>query len=125
VSRHKRSRSLAKGVELSFAVPQVIAMRTARMLAAGVNPSARDRREFERMGTEKAQAFWESMNAMGLEMAKAQQRYALSAMLRWWSPWVTPWSAATSAAKILEKGLGPVHKRASANARRLRKARRS
>ena len=47
MSRYKRSRSLAKGVELSLAVPQVIAMRTARMLAAGVNPSARDRREFD------------------------------------------------------------------------------
>jgi len=110
---------------LSFAVPQVIAMRTARMLAAGVNPSARDRREFERMGTEKAQAFWESMSAMGLEMAKAQQRYALSAMRHWWAPWFAPWSAATSATRILEKGLGPVHRRASANARRLRKRRRS
>jgi hypothetical protein len=125
VRRHKHSRSLAKGVELSFAVPQVIAMRTARMLAAGVNPSARDRREFERMGTEKAQAFWESMSAMGLEMAKAQQQYALSAMRHWWAPWFAPWSAATSATRILEKGLGPVHRRASANARRLRKRRRS
>jgi hypothetical protein len=125
VSRQKRSRSLAKGVELSLAVPQVIAMRTARMLAAGVNPSARDRREFERMGTEKALAFWESVNAMGLEMAKAQQQYALSAMRHWWAPWFSPWSAAASATKILEKGFGPVHKRASANARRLRKARRS
>jgi len=108
---------------LSLAVPQVVAMRTARMLAAGVNPSARDRREFERMGTEKALAFWESMNAMGLEMAKAQQQYALSAMRHWWAPWLAPWSAAASATRILEKGLGPVHKRASANARRLRKSR--
>ena len=98
-------------------------MRTARMLAAGVNPSARDRREFERMGTEKVVAFWESMNVMGLEIAKAQQQYALLAMRQWWSPWVSPWSAAVSAAKVLDKGLAPVHKRAKANARRLRKRR--
>ena len=98
-------------------------MRSARMLAAGVNPSARDRREFERMGTEKVLAFWESMNVMGLEMAKAQQRYALLALRQWWSPWVSPWSVAASATKVLEKGLGPVHKRVSANARRLRKIR--
>jgi hypothetical protein len=71
-----------------------------------------DRREMERMGTEKVLAFWESMNAMGLE-----------AMRQWWSPWVSPWSMAASATKVLEKGLGPVHKRASANARRLRKRR--
>jgi len=118
MKRYKR-----KVAELSLAVPQVVALRTARMLAAGANPSARDRREFERMGTEKMVAFWESMNAMALEMAKAQQQYALLAMRQWWSPWVSPWSAAASAAKVLDKGLTPVHKRAKANARRLRKRR--
>lgn len=100
-------------------------MRTARMIAAGANPDARDRREFQRMGTEKVFAFWESMNVMGLEMAKAQQQYALAAMRHWWSPWASPWSVAASTARVLEKGMGPVHKRASANARRLRRARRS
>lgn len=121
--RSRRNRSLAKSAELAFVAPQVVAMRTARMLAAGANPSARDRRELERMGSEKILAFWESMGAMGLEMAKAQQQYALLAMRQWWSPWVSPWSVAASAAKVLEKGLGPVQKRASANARRLRKGR--
>jgi len=121
--RYKRKRSIAKAAELSLAVPQVVAMRTARMLAAGANPNSRDRREFKRMGTEKVLAFWESMQAMGLEAAKAQQRYELFALSHWWSPWVSPWSMAASATKVLEKGLGPVHKRASANARRLRKHR--
>jgi len=114
-----------KAAELSIAAPQVVALRAARMLAAGVNPSARDRREFERMGTEKVLAFWESMNAMGLELAKAQRQYALLAMRQWWSPWLSPWSAAAGATRVLEKGLGPVHRRASANARRLRRLRRS
>jgi len=114
-----------KAAELSIAAPQVVALRAARMLAAGVNPSARDRRELERMGTEKVFAFWESMNAMGLEMAKAQQQYALRATLQWWTPWLNPWSAAASATRVLEKGLAPVHRRAAANVRRLRKARRS
>jgi hypothetical protein len=123
--RSKRNRLLAKGAALSLAAPQVVAMRTARMLAAGVNPSARDRREFETMGTEKMLAFWESMNAMTLEMAKAQQQFALSAMRQWWSPWVSPWSVGAAATRVLEKGLAPVQKRASANARRLRKRRRS
>jgi hypothetical protein len=76
------------------------------------------------MGTEKVLAFWESMNAMGLEMAKAHQQYALLAMRQWWSPWLGPWSAAASATRLLEKGLAPVHRRASANARRLRRLRR-
>jgi hypothetical protein len=123
VRRYKRRRSIAKATELSLAAPQVVAMRAARMLAAGINPSARDRREFESMGTEKVLAFWESMQAMGLEVAKAQQQYALYALSHWWSPWVSPWSVAASATKVLEKGLGPVHKRASANARRLRRIR--
>jgi hypothetical protein len=125
VGRSKRNRSLAKFAELSVAAPQVVALRTARMLAAGANPGARERRELERMGTEKMLAFWESMNAMALEMAKAQQQYALFAMRQWWSPWVSPASVAASATKVLEKGLAPVHKRASANARRLRKPRRT
>jgi hypothetical protein len=102
-------------------VPQVVAMRTARMLAAGVNPSASDRREFQRMGNEKVLAFWESMNAMGLQMAKAQQEYALFAMRNWTAPWITPWSIAASASRVLEQGVAPLHKRASANARRLRR----
>ena len=123
MKRRRRIRSLNRAAELTVAVPQVVAIRTARMLAAGANPSARDRREFERMGTEKLLACWESMNAMGLEMARAQQQYALFAMRQWWSPWVSPWSMAASAKRILDKGLGPVHKRASANARRLRKLR--
>ena len=123
--RRQRSRSLVKAAELSIAAPQVVALRAARMLAAGVNPSAGDRRELQRMGTETVFAFWESMNALGLEMAKAQQQYALMAMRRWWSPWVSPWSAAASATRVLEKGLGPVHRRASAKVRRLRKRRRS
>lgn len=73
------------------------------------------------MGTEKVFAYWESMNAMGLQMAKAQQEYALFAMRQWWSPWVSPLSMAAAATKVFEKGLGPVHKRAVANARRLRR----
>jgi hypothetical protein len=97
--RRRRKSAAVKAVELSLAAPQVIAHRTARMMAAGANPSARDRREFQRMGTEKVFAFWESMNAM------------------WWAAWMTPWSTA----KIMEKGLAPLHRRTTANARRLRR----
>lgn len=111
--RNRRSnRSLAKAVELSLVVPQVIALRSLR---------THDRREMQRMGTEKAVAFWESMNAMGLQMAKANQEYALFAMRQWWSPWMSPWQAAAVATKVLEQGMRPIHRRASANARRLRR----
>jgi hypothetical protein len=100
--------------------PQVIALRAARMLAAGASPNARDRREMARMGNEKVEACWESMNAM-----------AGQAMRQWLSAWLNPWAAFSmkashrSAAKILEKGLIPVHRRAKANARRLSRRPRS
>ena len=92
--------------------PQVIALRSLRM---------HDRREMQRMGTEKVFAFWESMNAMGLQMARANQEYALFAMRQWWSPWMSPWQTAAAASKVLEQGLRPVHRRVRANARRLRR----
>jgi hypothetical protein len=44
-------------VELSWSVPVVIGYRTARIVAGGWPPSARDRRELTRMVQEKAQAF--------------------------------------------------------------------
>lgn len=110
--RRKRINSFARAAELSLVVPQVIALRSLRM---------HDQREMQRMSSEKVLAFWESANAMGLQMAKANQDYALFAMRQWWSPWMTPWQAATAASKVLEQGLRPIHKRATANARRLRR----
>ena len=94
-----------------MAAPQVIALRSLR---------THDKREMQRMGTEKVFAFWESMSAMGFQMAKAQQEYALLAM-RQWSPWMSPWQSYVAAAKVLEEGLRPIHRRAAANARRLRR----
>lgn len=96
--RRRKAGSLAG---LAMVAPQVIALRSLR---------AHDTREMQRMGTEKVQAFWESMGAMGVQMAKAN-----------WSLWMTPWQAAAAASKVMEKGLAPVHRRAKANARRLRR----
>ena len=39
--------------ELAAAVPQVVAHRVGRMMAAGPLPGARDQQEFYRMGAEK------------------------------------------------------------------------
>jgi hypothetical protein len=48
--RKRGAGSLAlKAAELSFAVPEVVAHRMARMALSGSEVSARDRREFERM----------------------------------------------------------------------------
>ncbi|MDL5158425.1 hypothetical protein [Actinomycetospora termitidis] len=44
-------------VEITVSAPIVIGARTARLVAGGWPPSARDRRELRRMVTEKASAF--------------------------------------------------------------------
>ena len=151
VKRRSKARSLTKSAELAIAAPLVIANRTARMLAAGTNPTIADRAEFSRMWTEKVEAFWESMFAMGAQTVRANQDYARVAALQWWRLCTTPWwlpktgpavkamtrlpTAAAFArqsragrqtrelAKLVEAGLGPIHKRATANARRLAKTR--
>ncbi len=44
-------------VEITWSAPVVIGYRTARMVAGGWPPSARDRREYTRMVQEKVDAF--------------------------------------------------------------------
>jgi hypothetical protein len=148
--RSNNTRSVTRMVELAVAAPQVIATRSARMLAAGANPGAADRAEFSKMWTEKGHAFWESLFAMGVQMVKVNQDYARTAALQWWRMWTTPWwlsaiprtppSSALSRAvtflplpsvrqrkravsRLVDAGLGPIHKRATANARRLSRTR--
>jgi hypothetical protein len=55
--RPTKRRASAKLAEIAVAAPQVVAIRTARMLSAGIHPSAADRVEFSNMGTEKVPAF--------------------------------------------------------------------
>ena len=126
--RIRRSRSLAaQSVELGVAVPQVIAHRLARMAIAGASPSARDREEFRRMGSEKMTAFGEAWHAMALETFRANQEMALSFMQSLWFPWAGRKPSARSASRqmsnlaqgILGKGIAPVRRRAVANAKRL------
>ena len=115
-----------QAIELGVAVPQVIAHRAARMAAAGSSPSARDRKEFYRMSTEKIAAFNEAWTAMGFEAFRANQRLALSFMQSLWFPWVQPKrrQLSNAALGILGKGMAPVRRRAVANAKRLGRARR-
>jgi hypothetical protein len=69
-----------KGNRAHDSLPQVIALRTARMFAAGAYPDSLDRREVIRMSTEKLQAFSESMNAMAVEIYKTNQELTLLAV---------------------------------------------
>ena len=125
--------SFARAAELSMTAPLIVAQRTARMMAAGAMPSERDRVEFQRMGTEKVQVFWESMNAMGMQVVKAQQEYALLAMSQWMSAWAVPLTMAgmqsnsnaqhkqlrRSMEKVIEHGMIPVTRQVRVNAKRL------
>jgi hypothetical protein len=80
--------------EVAMATPEIIAHRTARMMLGGWPPSARDQSEYVRMFQEKGEAFVESWIAATL----AWQRGGAIAM---------------------QQGLGPVHRRVTANRRRL------
>jgi hypothetical protein len=131
--RRRKSKPLAvQAAELAFAAPQVVAHRMTRMALAGTSPSARDRKEFRRMGTEKVAALAESWNAMAVEAVLANQRMALSYMQSLWFPWLGPKRSAKSASRqmtkaalgILGEGMAPIHRRAVSNAKRLGRARR-
>ena len=69
---------------------------------AGHNPSVRDRKEFALMGTEKMQAAAQSWTGMFAALAPLQAQWA----------------------RIALAGLAPVHRTATANARRLHRGRR-
>jgi hypothetical protein len=115
--RRTRAQPLAaKAAELAFAVPQVVGHRLTRMALAGARPSARDQREFRRMGQEKVHAFWQSWFAMGWAFVSTWQR-AWLAMLQGAR---VPLQSTLPALDVLAaKGLAPIHRRATANARRL------
>jgi len=135
--------------EMMLASAQVISHRTSRMSKAGPTPNARDRREFALMGREKMEASVESAQAMAMRLMKvnpllgahaarqmltsatavmslAASRTVGEAMKRQAAliRAVTQ-SAATasrlsgSTARIAQRGLKPIHARATANARRL------
>jgi hypothetical protein len=131
-ARRNALRIGTQATELMFAAPQVVAHRLGRMKAAGAGSSVRDRREFQRMSAEKVAAFGESWNQMALQMLKANQQIAQAWMSAWWFPLRILSSAATrqsfsravsqmqsSALRVMRSGLGPVHRRATANAKRL------
>jgi len=133
--------------ELWAAVPEVIWHRAARLATAGPVPSLQDRQEFQRMGQEKVAAFTESIFAMAAETLRWNFDTAPRLMSSFWhhgSSWpfmlTFPWRRALPpglsmpavsatgmtkrAGRVIEKGLAPVHRRATANARRLRRAKR-
>jgi hypothetical protein len=127
--KHNSSALMAKAAQLAFVAPQVVAHRVLRMANAGSSPTARDRREFQRMRAEKTAAFIESWNAMTMEAFRANQALTASFLHSFWWAWLRSKPSANAAIKwhnaslrILGKGMGPVHRRAVANAKRLARA---
>ena len=124
----RKSKSLTvKAAELAVAVPQVVAHRVARMVMAGPTLSARDRKEFSLMVSEKKTAMAQAWQAMATQTVRANQTLAASYLRSVWSPtfWGKPSvgkataQVQRAALDILGKGMAPVHRKAVANAKRL------
>ena len=78
------------------------------------------------MSSEKMLAFSESWNAMALETIRANQVLTLSFFRSFWSPWAMGSEAARAVANlqsaalgVLNKGIAPIHRKTTANAKRL------
>lgn len=117
-----------QALELSVAAPQVVAQRLTRMALAGANPSARDQKEFKQMSDEKVTAFYESWSAIWAQMFKSQfaiGQNMVSAVTNAMLAGKQPCAASTfsmlsdETSKVLSAGIGPVHRKAVSNAKRL------
>ena len=79
------------------------------------------------MGSEKVAAFYESWTAMCLAAVQANVSLFFTPLFSWSGPAalgfrMSPARAHRTAMKILGSGVAPVHRRAIANAKRLRRA---
>ncbi len=128
-----------QSAETLLASGEVITRRSQRMALAGANSGANDRREMGRMVQEKVDASTESAQAMTVQATRLYQ----ASMMQWFdlanrqaeafcgvgtSPRLSADVAAKktiqAAAQIATAGLAPFHRRATGNAKRLRKPRR-
>jgi len=141
-----------KMLQMSVAAAQVVALRSTRMAAHGLNPDAADRRELHRMGAEKVDAFSRAGRAlatgalplafgmamqawrMGFELLAAStrlagsrtipqtmhgQRQLVDAFSRGASTGGHGATTSAATARLAHRALAPVHRKATANARRL------
>ncbi|WP_219214719.1 polyhydroxyalkanoate granule-associated phasin [Variovorax boronicumulans] len=135
--------------EMLWSAAAVIQLRTERMARAGLAPSAADQVEFQLMGQEKLAAASESgaaivqqLHTTGHALTQRTVRDWLSATTAWLglATSLTPAQAAahshallnagnrslanatqigSAGARVVQRGLKPIHARATANARRL------
>jgi hypothetical protein len=109
--------SAIKSTEVMAAIPQVVGHRLARMASAQFPMNARDRDEFLRMALEKPQAFAEAWQAMAAGMFDVQRAFMVSFFGG------KPYSTRSQKAqlRLIERTLNPIHRKVTANARRLAK----
>jgi hypothetical protein len=142
-----------KSSEMLLASGQVIGTRLGRIAGAGANPNARDRKEFALMGSEKVKAATESSLAVATRLQAANYQLMARAWQQWLASAGAFTALAGSrtfgetlsrqnrlfhslarssrsqsqlssdTARLAGAALGPVHRAASANARRLARAR--
>lgn len=79
--------------QIAWAAPQVVVHRAVRMVRGGWPPSARDRREYVRMGREKVEGLVEVVTILA--------------------------TSSRTGSALARQALGPVHRRVLANRRRL------
>ncbi len=114
-------------MELGLFTPMVISQRLWGMSAAGLSPSAKDKREYDRMWSEKVSAFSQSGMAFSTGLLVYQQKV--------WRAFSSVWFASSGAQanalqrfwktgsiaqeNLLRASLSPIRNTAVANARRL------
>ena len=106
----------AKTGEMLTASQQVIAARSARMARVGARPSPADRREMGLMVGEKLDAYSRSAMQFATAWAPTAQVLVDQAGRAWMGMALSLWRAAPQA---FGAALAPVHRTATANARRL------
>jgi hypothetical protein len=109
-SRRRTAAVAAKTTELFVAAPQVVALRMMRMAEHGSRPSAHDRAEMFRMGNEKVLAFSRAWMGMWMQCWLAPLHFLRSDWMR---------ASANAMTAVAAAGVAPVHRTATANARRL------
>ncbi|MBT3145818.1 hypothetical protein Q8W30_15560 [Neptunomonas phycophila] len=110
--------------ELAFAVPVVVNARVTKMMMSGGSPSAKDQKEFYRMGEEKVEAFFESWQAVSKVLFGFQQDFFRASLdvtrtATPFDPLDTYQAYQDATHKLATKGLAPIHRRAVSNAKRL------
>ena len=142
-----------KMLQMSTSAAHVIALRSTRMAAHGLDPNAADRREMHRMGAEKVDAFSRAGTALAtgampllsgmamqawrtsFDLVSASMRLAgsrtpsqtlarqrqLAGMLMRGATAAGDGSTSAATARLAHRALAPVHRKATANAKRLAK----